>query len=128
MASEKDTHIAGAQYQHLTPEQYHICVMKGTEPPFSGKYTDCKEEGVYQCACCGNPLFSSGTKYDSGSGWPSFLMSFLLIAYLSIMTPASGCGGLKLSASNADRIWGMFLRMAHNPLACVIVSILWRWS
>lgn len=58
--------------EKLTPEQYEICRNKGTEPPFTGKYTDCKKEGIYQCACCGNPLFDSQTKYHSGCGWPSF--------------------------------------------------------
>ena len=58
--------------QKLTPEQYNICINKGTEPPFSGKYCDSKEEGIYQCVCCGESLFHSSTKFDSGSGWPSF--------------------------------------------------------
>ena len=56
----------------LTPEQFEICRNKGTEPPFSGKYNDCKEKGIYKCACCGLDLFSSNTKFDSGTGWPSF--------------------------------------------------------
>ena len=56
----------------LTPEQYRVCVGGGTEPPFTGRYHDCKEEGTYRCACCGAPLFESGTKFDSGTGWPSF--------------------------------------------------------
>jgi len=56
----------------LTPEQYEICIKKGTEPPFSGKYCNTKEKGVYKCVCCGETLFKSETKFDSGSGWPSF--------------------------------------------------------
>ena len=56
----------------LTPEQFEICRNKGTEHPFSGKYNDCKEKGIYKCVCCGVDLFSSDTKFDSGTGWPSF--------------------------------------------------------
>lgn len=56
----------------LTPEQYHITREKGTEPAFTGEYNAHKEAGAYLCAACGLELFSSATKYDSGSGWPSF--------------------------------------------------------
>jgi peptide-methionine (R)-S-oxide reductase len=58
--------------QKLTPEQFNICRLKATEPPFTGKFVDCKKDGIYHCICCGNPLFDSAAKYDSGSGWPSF--------------------------------------------------------
>ena len=56
----------------LTPEQYEILRRQGTEPPFTGKYVYSKEDGIYRCAACGNELFSSDTKFDSGTGWPSF--------------------------------------------------------
>ncbi|KAG2480859.1 MAG: methionine sulfoxide reductase B [Nitrosopumilales archaeon] len=58
--------------KELTPEQYEICFNHGTEPAFSGKYHDCKDKGTYKCTCCGAELFSSETKFDSGTGWPSF--------------------------------------------------------
>lgn len=58
--------------EKLTPEEYRICREKGTEPAFSGCYWDEKAAGKYLCKCCGEPLFDSSTKYDSGSGWPSF--------------------------------------------------------
>ena len=58
--------------QELTPDQYHVTREKGTEAAFTGKYHDFKAKGVYRCVCCGAELFDSGTKFDSGSGWPSF--------------------------------------------------------
>ncbi|NNF16143.1 MAG: peptide-methionine (R)-S-oxide reductase MsrB [Gammaproteobacteria bacterium] len=56
----------------LNDQQFHVTQEKGTERPFTGQYLNNKEKGQYHCVCCGHPLFSSGTKYDSGSGWPSF--------------------------------------------------------
>lgn len=62
-----------AEWQKLlTPEQYRITRQKGTEPAFTGQYTDCFQEGVYRCVCCGAPLFDSGAKFHSGCGWPAF--------------------------------------------------------
>jgi len=58
--------------KRLTPEQYNVCFLKGTEPPFSGKYTYNKVPGTYACVVCGAELFSSDSKFDSKTGWPSF--------------------------------------------------------
>jgi peptide-methionine (R)-S-oxide reductase len=56
----------------LTDDEFEVCRNKATEPPFTGKYTYCKDDGIYRCTCCDNELFSSDAKFDSGSGWPSF--------------------------------------------------------
>lgn len=66
-------HKTDAQWrEELTPEQYQICRCAGTERAFTGEYWDTKTPGIYHCSACDAPLFSSDTKYDSGSGWPSF--------------------------------------------------------
>jgi len=72
MADEKVQKSDAEWREELTPEQYRVTRQKGTERAFTGKYWDHKEEGVYKCVCCGAPLFTSETKYDSGCGWPSF--------------------------------------------------------
>ena len=73
MTSEEPKKISKDELrQKLTPEQYDICVNKGTEMPFTGKYNNYKEPGIYRCVVCGNGLFSSNAKFDSGTGWPSF--------------------------------------------------------
>ena len=58
--------------QELGDEQFHVCREKGTERPFTGAYVDCKDSGIYHCSCCGHRLFHSDSKFDSGTGWPSF--------------------------------------------------------
>ncbi len=60
--------------EQLSAEQFHVCREKGTERPFSGEYANCKEDGIYHCVCCGEALFDSASKFDSGTGWPSFTL------------------------------------------------------
>ena len=68
----KVTHSEDAWSEKLEPDVYEVTRQAGTERAFTGKYWDTKTPGVYKCTCCGTPLFDSDTKYDSGSGWPSF--------------------------------------------------------
>lgn len=70
--SEKITKTEDQWREQLSPEQYHVTRRAGTEPPFTGKYWNSKEAGTYKCVCCGQPLFASETKFNSGTGWPSF--------------------------------------------------------
>ena len=78
--------------EQLTPEQYAVTRRKGTEPAFTGQYYDHHEEGVYRCVCCGNPLFDSQTKFESGSGWPSFYQP---IAQDSVATETDSSYGMR---------------------------------
>ncbi len=72
MTDKKLTKTEAEWKAELTPEQYTICRQKGTERAFTGEYYKTRDKGVYRCSCCGKELFVSDTKYDSGSGWPSF--------------------------------------------------------
>lgn len=76
----------------LTPEQFAVCRQKGTERAFSGRYWDHHEDGTYRCAACAEPLFTSETKFDSGTGWPSF---FAPIAPASVATVEDTSHGMR---------------------------------
>lgn len=70
--SGKGRHSDDPWKKKLTPDQYYICRLGGTEAAFTGELLNNKENGIYKCVCCGAPLFSSQTKFESGTGWPSF--------------------------------------------------------
>ena len=72
MKEEKITKTDAEWRELLSEEQYYVTRCKGTEPAFTGRYWDMHEKGIYRCVCCGAELFSSDTKFDSGTGWPSF--------------------------------------------------------
>ena len=81
----------------LSPEEYSICREKNTEAPFTGIYLNCKDDGIYKCTCCGLELFSSETKFDSGTGWPSFSQA-LNNDNIEFLKDAS-CGMLRTEAN-----------------------------
>ena len=72
MSENKITKSDEEWREQLSEDQFRICRQHGTERAFTGEYYDCKTPGIYHCTCCGEPLFESNSKYDSGSGWPSF--------------------------------------------------------
>lgn len=86
----------------LTPEEYRIMREKGTEAPFSGKYVNTKTAGVYKCKACGNELFSSETKFDSGTGWPSFDSVISNKNIKTIKDEAYGMDRVEVLCSNCD--------------------------
>lgn len=88
--------------EKLTPEQFHVCREKGTEPPFTGKYTDCTTLGVYHCICCGQALFKSDHKFHSGCGWPSFWAPIDSVSISEHEDLSHGMRRVEVTCSNCD--------------------------
>ena len=99
----------------LTPEQYSICREKGTEEPFSGKYWDLKDKGTYFCICCENELFLSDTKFDSGTGWPSFFMPIKKNNIKEIEDLSNNMRRVEVVCSNCDSHLGHVFSDGPKP-------------
>lgn len=88
--------------RELTPEQFRVTRLKATERPFSGAYNDCKTPGTYHCLCCGLALFSSGAKFDSGSGWPSFTAAIAVGAVATEVDDSLGMRRIEALCARCD--------------------------
>ena len=99
----------------LTHEQYNICRKKGTEPAFSGKYWNLKDKGIYSCICCNTDLFSSETKFDSGTGWPSFFSPVKKNNIKEIDDLSHGMERTEVMCSNCDAHLGHVFSDGPKP-------------
>ena len=99
----------------LTEEEYKVTRQCGTEPPFSGKYYNHKEDGMYRCVCCDATLFSSSTKYDSGSGWPSFYDAVDKDAIKEIEDNSLGMKRVEIKCAKCDAHLGHVFPDGPNP-------------
>ena len=110
-----------AQHDHeqwrdkLTPEQFQVARMGGTERAFTGVYWDNKAKGMYRCVCCGSELFSSNTKYDSGSGWPSFWEGVNPAAITTVEDRSHGMVRTEIKCAKCDAHLGHVFNDGPNP-------------
>jgi peptide-methionine (R)-S-oxide reductase len=100
--------------EQLTPEEFYVCRQQGTEAPFSGKYYNNKEDGVYSCKCCDAPLFEAQTKFDSGTGWPSYFES-IKDAITEIKDITHGMLRTEVRCSSCDAHLGHLFPDGPNP-------------
>ena len=99
----------------LTPEQFQVARLGGTERAFTGIYWDNKAKGMYRCVCCGSELFSSGTKYESGSGWPSFWEGVNPDAITTVEDRSHGMVRTEIKCANCDAHLGHVFNDGPNP-------------
>ncbi len=105
-----------AEWQkQLTPEQFHVARKAGTEPAFTGKYWNAKDAGTYTCVCCGQPLFESDTKYNSGTGWPSFYQPVSQDAVVANTDQTYGMIRTEVRCSRCDAHLGHVFEDGPNP-------------
>jgi len=100
--SDKITKTDAEWREQLSPEEYTVCRQQGTERPFTGRYWDTKTEGTYHCVGCGEPLFSSETKYDSGCGWPSFYQSIDTVSIRELKDESHGMVRIEVRCNKCD--------------------------
>lgn len=101
--------------KQLSPLAYDVCRMHGTEAPFSGEFYDFKGDGIYKCVCCGEELFESETKFDSGTGWPSFYESIDDEAITEIKDKSLGMIRTEVRCSACDAHLGHVFSDGPNP-------------
>jgi methionine-R-sulfoxide reductase len=101
--------------QQLTPEQYHVTRERGTERAFSGKYWDTHTQGTYKCVCCGEPLFTSDSKFDSGCGWPSFFVPLNEESITELKDNTYGTVRTEVRCSKCDAHLGHVFEDGPNP-------------
>lgn len=101
--------------KQLSPLAYDVCRMHGTEAPFSGEFYDFKGDGIYKCVCCGEELFESETKFDSGTGWPSFYESIDDEAITEIKDQSLGMIRTEVRCSACDAHLGHVFSDGPNP-------------
>lgn len=101
--------------KRLTPEQYDVCMLKGTERPFTGKWLKNKEAGTYVCVVCREPLFGSGTKFESGTGWPSFYDAIERGAVKEVEDRSHGMRRVEVTCANCGSHLGHVFEDGPRP-------------